>query len=412
MHTWAHARTAAARAVRPLLPQRLPLADAAGRVLAAPLASLTDLPAFDTSAMDGWAVRGPGPWHVVRGRVLAGGTGRPLDPDEAVAIATGAPLPAGTSLVLRSEDGLLGEDGVLKVVRATVLAHGHDLPPGRDIRLRGQECRAGDPLLPAGTRITPAVLGLAAACGHDALTVTGRPCADLLVLGDELLDRGLPGRGRVRDALGPLLVPWLEALGVRVASRGRVADDLDALCAALSRSTADVVLTTGGSARGPVDHVRRALEALGARMLVDSVAVRPGHPMLLALLPDGRPVVGLPGNPLAAVAGTATLAVPLLRTLAGLPAAAPAGLPAGVRMAGRAPSTALVPVAVRDGAVHPLDFHGPAMLRGLASCDALAVVPPEGAEAGVPVELLARPGEAEGPGAVLGAALLRQGVAA
>ncbi|MFD3513145.1 YwiC-like family protein [Streptomyces sp. NPDC058657] len=432
MHSWAHARTVAASAAPALLPRRLPPAEAVGRSLARPLVSLTDLPAFATSAMDGWAVCGPGPWQV-RGRVLAGdsgdvgdtgarlgpggtggpgstgdtggpgstgdtggtsgsrGSAGPLVPGSAVAIATGAPVPEGTALVLRSEDGELGADGLLT-------ARGALAPPGRDIRPRGQECRAGDALLPAGTRVTPAVLGLAAACGHDALTVTARPTADLLVLGDELLDRGLPGRGRVRDALGPLLVPWLDALGALVSAPRRIADDLGALRTALATSTADVVLTTGGSARGPVDHVRRALESLGARLLVDSVALRPGHPMLLAVLPDGRPVVGLPGNPFAAVAATATLAVPLLRTLAGLPQAASVGLPAGVRLTGRAPSTALVPVAVRARAVHPLDFRGPAMLRGLALCDALAVVPPGGVRGGCGRTAAARTGGRGGPG--------------
>ncbi|MFF0739300.1 molybdopterin molybdotransferase MoeA [Streptomyces sp. NPDC004111] len=412
MLTWVQARSVAATAGPALLAERRPLAGAVGRALVVPLTALTDLPAFDSSAMDGWAVRGPGPWRV-RGRVLAGGVPGPLAAGEAVAIATGAPVPDGAEQVLRSEEGELsggdpaggggvagsgepGGCGPLLVSRTPVG------PPGRDVRPRGQECRAGDPLLPAGTLVTPAVAGLAAACGYDALTVTALPSADLLVLGDELLDRGLPGRGRVRDALGPLLVPWLEALGVRIAGHQRVPDDLDALCAALAGARGDVVLTTGGSARGPVDHVRRALAALGARMLVDSVAVRPGHPMLLALLPDGRPVVGLPGNPLAAVAATATLAVPVLRGLTGLPPAAVVGLPSAVRIAGRAPSTALVPVAVRKGAVHPLDHRGPAMLRGLAACDALAVVPPEGAEEGTVLELLARPGDTEAPGAELG----------
>ncbi|MFJ6700380.1 molybdopterin molybdotransferase MoeA [Streptomyces sp. NPDC091272] len=404
VHSWSRARALAAGAVPALLAERLPLSAAVGRVLVTPLAALTDLPAFDSSAMDGWAVSGPGPWRVRDTPVLAGDTCGPLAPGDAVAVATGAQVPAGASSVLRSEDAEwvdpLRNDAPPDGPTGALLAARRGRPAvGRDIRPRGQECRAGDALLPAGTPVTPAVVALAAACGYDTLAVSGRPTADLLVLGDELLDRGLPGRGRVRDALGPLLVPWLDALGARVGTHRRVPDELDALRTALARSTADVVLTTGGSARGPVDHVRRALEALGARTLVGGVAVRPGHPMLLAVLPDGRPVVGLPGNPLAAVAATATLAVPVLRTLAGLPPAAATGLPAGVRMAGCAPSTALLPVAVRGGAVHPLDYHGPAMLRGLAACDALAVVPPRGAEAGTVVELLPRPGEATVRGA-------------
>lgn len=414
MHTWANARAVAASAVRALPPERRPLTEAIGQALAGPLDALTDVPAFDGSAMDGWAVRGPGPWGLRGDRVLAGHPGGRLRHGEAVAIATGAAVPEGTTSVLRSEDGsvLRSEDG--EVVRGSgehgpnergagqprgvLTAHtAHTThtaltPLGRDIRPRGQECRSGDMLLPSGTLVTPAVAALAASCGHDTLAVMARPTVDLLILGDELLDRGVPGGGRVRDALSPLLVPWLGALGVHVAGHRRVADDLVELRAALTRATADVVITTGGSARGPVDHVRRALDDLGARLLIDSVAVRPGHPMLLAELPDGRPVVGLPGNPLAATAATATLAVPLLRTLAGLPPAAAVRLPVAERVPGRAPSTALRPVTVAAGAVRPLDFHGPAMLRGLAACDAMAVIPPEGAEAGREVELLPRPG--------------------
>lgn len=424
MHTWANARAVAASAVRALPPDRRLLTEAIGQALAGPLDALTDVPAFDGSAMDGWAVRGPGPWGLRGDRVLAGHPGGRLRHGEAVAIATGAAVPKGTTSVLRSEDGsvLRSEDGEVvrsedgEVVRGSgecgpeergaglrgsglrrdVLtartARTTLIPLGRDIRPRGQECRTGDMLLPSGTLVTPAVAALAASCGHDTLTVTARPTVDLLILGDELLDRGVPGGGRVRDALSPLLLPWLGALGVQVAGHRRVADDLVELRTTLARATADVVITTGGSARGPVDHVRRALDEVGARLLIDGVAVRPGHPMLLAELPDGRPVVGLPGNPLAATAATATLAVPLLRTLAGLPPAAAVRLPVAERVQGRAPSTALRPVVVAAGAVRPLDFHGPAMLRGLAACDALAVIPPEGAEAGMEVELLPPPG--------------------
>ena len=109
-----------------------------------------------------------------------------------------------------------------------------------------------------------------------------------------------------------MLAPWLHALGVEAAAARPLADDAGTLYDALAASTADVVITTGGTASGPVDHVHPTLRRLGAEVLVDGVAVRPGHPMLLARLAPGRHLVGLPGNPLAAVSGLCTLAEPLL----------------------------------------------------------------------------------------------------
>ncbi|WP_263455936.1 molybdopterin-binding protein, partial [Streptomyces sp. LS1784] len=191
------------------------------------------------------------------------------------------------------------------------------LTTGQDVRPRGQECRRGEELLPSGTPVGPAVLGLAAACGHDRLSVHRRPKVQLLIMGDELLISGVPGPGLVRDALGPLLPPWLRAAGAEPAEVRYVRDDFDLLLDALRHSAADLVVTTGGTAAGPVDFLHRALAEAGARLLVDGVAARPGHPMLLAELPGGRHLVGLPGNPLAAVAAMVTLVLPLLHARSG-----------------------------------------------------------------------------------------------
>ncbi|MHA6761500.1 molybdopterin molybdotransferase MoeA [Streptacidiphilus sp. PAMC 29251] len=399
--SWAQARVRAARAGgAPLPPVLLPLADALGCVLAAPLEALTDLPAFDTSAMDGWAVSGPGPWRLGAGRPAAGilaGTGQDaaasLADGTAVRIATGAQLPPGATAVLRSEDGRVSHSP------GGELLHDHGATPldqGRDIRPRGQECRTGEPLLPPGTTVTPAVLGLAAAAGCDLLAVHRRPTVELLVLGDELLDAGLPGDGRTRDALGPLLPSWLRAYGGQVGPVRRVGDDLGLLRDALLRSPADVIVTTGGTAAGPVDFLHLALAETGAKLLVDGVRVRPGHPMLLARLPAApgqrpRHVVGLPGNPLAAVAGAVTLAEPLLRALSGSSAAAPYLVEAAVALPGHPQDTRLLPVVLPERGVLPLAFDGPAMLRGLALAEGLAVVPPGGLPAGARVEVLEVP---------------------
>ncbi|MGW3227372.1 molybdopterin molybdotransferase MoeA [Kitasatospora sp. NPDC001095] len=384
--SWPRARETARRAgPHPLPGVAVPLAEALGRTLAEPLGALTDLPAFDTSAMDGWAVAGPGPWRVA-GRVLAGRADpAPLADGTAVEIATGAQLPPGATAVLRREHGRT--DGALL----------HDSGPrplgtGQDVRPRGQECRRGEELLPSGTTVGPAVLGLAAACGHDGLSVHRRPEVQLLVLGDELITAGVPAPGLVRDALGPLLPPWLRAAGAEPAEEvGYVRDDFGLLRDALRHSTADLVVTTGGTAAGPVDFLHRALAEAGGRLLVDGVAVRPGHPMLLAELPGGRHLVGLPGNPLAAVAGMVTLVLPLLHARGGRPAGAPVLAPVAADLHGHRTDTRLQPVRRTAEGVLPLAFDGPAMLRGLARAEALAVVPPGGAGAGETVELLEVP---------------------
>jgi molybdopterin molybdotransferase len=402
---WHAARAAAYRCVRPLPARLLPLDRAVGHTLAVELTALTDLPAFDTSAMDGWAVAGPGPWRLaVRDQVLAGSpAGPPLADGQAVPIATGARIPEGTTAVLRAEHGEApdsgggggggGGGGRLR---------GPQPEPGADIRPRGQECRSGTPLLPAGTPLTPAALGLAAAAGYDQLRVYPRPRAEVLVLGGELLHRGLPHDGHIRDALGPMAGPWLTALGAQVLVTRRLGDDAEALHEAISTSRADLIVTTGSTAAGPVDHLRATLHRLAATLLVGGVAVRPGHPMLLARLPGergGAPLVGLPGNPLAAVSGLLTLAAPLLAALSGrvspdqpdgAAAEQQARLTAAVR--GHPRDTRLVPVETPEsGRARPLSYAGPAMLRGIASAAALAVIPPGGAEAGDRVRLLDLP---------------------
>ncbi|GAA2085353.1 molybdopterin-binding protein [Streptomyces albiaxialis] len=420
--SWAEARALAAGSPGALPRVTLPLDRALGHTLAGPLEALTDLPSFDTSAMDGWAVSGPGPWELVTEPIgteskgiLAGDRAEPapLPDGHAIRIATGARIPPNTSAVLRSEHGATSGATRLRTARAP--------QPGTDIRPRGQECRTGDTLLPEGTHVTPAVLGLAAAAGYDELEVVRRPRAEVLVLGDELMHRGLPHDGRIRDALGPMVGPWLTTLGADVIVTRRLGDDAEALYETLATTTADVVVTTGGTAAGPVDHLQPTLRRLGAELLVHGVRVRPGHPMLLAALKkreaggegdgeDGRGardgeggeggggtfLVGLPGNPLAALSGLVTLAAPLLRTLGGRPG--PGHEQQGTlaeEVHGHPRDTRLVPVA-HEGAgvrarVRPLRYAGPSMLRGIATADALAVIPPGGAAPGTDVRLLELP---------------------
>ncbi|MFE3941443.1 molybdopterin molybdotransferase MoeA [Streptomyces sp. NPDC059118] len=453
--SWEEARALAVRCGRAVAVRvgTIPLDRALGHVLAEPLVAFTDLPSFDTSAMDGWVVSGPGPWKIRepagagnkksadadadadagsgRGMGILAGQSAPaaLADGDAVRIATGARIPADANAVIRSEHAHVDETRGLLHAQHRVL-------PGQDIRPRGQECRAGDQLMPAGALVTPAVLGLSAAAGYDALVVVPRPRVDVLVLGDELLTGGLPHDGLIRDALGPMIGPWLRALGAEVSAPQRLGDDAAALRHALITSDADLVVTTGGTAAGPVDHVHPVLAEIGAELLVDGVAVRPGHPMLLARLVkesaaagpserrsgvrgEGPYLVGLPGNPLAAVSGLLTLAEPLLRGLAGRGPQVPYGAVVRDQVHGHPQDTRLVPVVHRvggtadrpesngygygdgegggegtgSGAEHvvPLRYSGPAMLRGIAAADGLAVVPPGGVRSGTEVEILDLP---------------------
>ncbi len=375
---WESAYHRAAAVFDPVPASEVALDVARGAVLAEPALARTDLPAATTSAMDGWAIAGNGPWRVI-GSTLAGqAPSAELSAGQAIAIATGAVLPAGAQAVLRWEAA--EEDGDHVAVR------GPSPLPGTDVRPAGTECRRGDVVLEAGSRIGPAALGLLASAGLDRVAVY-RVRADVLVLGDELLTSGPARDGLVRDALGPLLSSWLPARGVQIDSRTMVPDTREALEEALAGCSSEVVVTTGSTARGPVDHLHAVLSRIGARLVVDGVAVRPGHPQLLAVLPDGRPLVGLPGNPLAAVSGLLTLFDPLSRRLRGLGAATRIEATLEVDVAAGPDATRLMPVI--EG--RPALFTGPAMLRGLAAASQVAVVPPGGVRAGQPVRFLSVP---------------------
>lgn len=374
---WQRARALAYAAGRSAAPAsiRVPLTDADGLTLAEPLRALADLPAFPTSSVDGWAVRGPAPWRPV-GRVLAGGVPAPLTGDgTAVEIATGAMVPEGTSAVVRVEDSRRTEDGSVT----------GEPRPNPDWREPGEEASAGEVLLPAGVPVTPAVIGFAASCGHDTLPVHPAPRAVLVVFGDELLTGGPPGAGRVRDALGPALPAWLRRMGVEVRPAiGPVTDTLDAHVEAIrgALSGADLVCTTGGTMHGPVDHLHPALRELGAEYVVNTVAVRPGFPMLLARLRSdgGRDqfLAGLPGNPQSAVVALMSLVAPLLTGLLGRAEPTLPLVELGAPVPGRGDYTHLALVTVRpaDGTAYPLRHVGSAMLRGLAGADGFAVIRP------------------------------------
>jgi molybdopterin molybdotransferase len=350
----------------PLPPVDRPVPAAIGHVLAAPIVARSPLPPFDAAAMDGYAVAGAGPWRLAARALAGSGEPAPLDPGCACEIATGAMVPAGAIAVLPYEDAARSGE----VVDGTVT-------PGRHVRRAGEECAAGELLVGAGAVATAPTVGLAAAVGYDVLRVHPRPRVALLVIGDELLTGGLPRAGRIRDALGPQLPALVGGCGGVPGHVRHVADRVDALASAVASAGADVVVTTGGSSVGPADHLPRVLAGVSAEFVVRGVACRPGHPQLLARLPDGRWLVGLPGNPLAALCGVVTLLAPLLARLAGK------GMPrtGTATVGGLPPATAtvtrLVPVLFgQTGGGMALHYGGSAMLRGVARADGFAVIEP------------------------------------
>ncbi|GHC91097.1 molybdopterin molybdenumtransferase MoeA [Nocardiopsis terrae] len=379
--SWARARERARRLGEELRsPVRdLPLERALGGVLAADLRALVGSPAFDASAMDGFAVAGEGPWTPV-GTQLAGTpvAGLCLAEGEAVEIATGARVPKGTEAVLPYE--LAGTaDG-----RVRGEAH-----RGRHVRWAGEETAPGETVLEAGTEVAPAVLGLAASLGHDSLPVR-LPTVSVLVTGDEIATGGLPGEGVVRDAIGPLMPGLVAWAGGHLESSRVLGDGYRDLDEALTAGGTDVVVVCGSSSKGPADHLRGVLREAGAQPVVDGVACRPGHPQLLARS-GNTAFVGLPGNPNAALVASLTLLVPLLCAMSGRtdPARATGTVPLSGEVRSRPEDTRLVAVRLREGRAEPVGHDRPGSLRGAALAEAYAVVPP--GWAGTEVELLRLP---------------------
>jgi len=375
---WHAARDIAARAASALGPERVSLEQAIGRTLATDLFASTDVPHYASSAMDGWAVSGAGPWRLVDEPVLS--------PGLATLIVTGGLIPAGTEAVLRSESGSAYE-GRLESTSSTGEPH-----PAQHIRASGQEARSGDRVVRAGTLLNPAHIALAAGCGEDDLGVICRPRVRLLLTGDEVDERGIPGPGRVRDSFGPQLPSVLRMLGAEVVVQRRIHDDFSATVEAFQESpgSAELTVTTGGTGDSAADHLRAALDSLGAEFLVGRVAMRPGAPTMLARLPAGGLVLGLPGNPLAAMMGLLTIATPLLAAFRGK--TSEVGLVvSAAELEGRPGSSILAPFRLEQGRAVANGWHGSGMMRGLADAAGVLVVRPEGVRAGEFVETLALP---------------------
>jgi len=226
----------------PLPLEQVALEDADGRILAMPLVADLDLPPWDNSAMDGYALRlddWQGEPLRVSQRIFAGQAPAPLEPGTCARIFTGAPVPAGADCVEMQENTEVLDDGRVRFVE--------QLRPGRNIRRRGNEVRVGDEVLSAGTALGPAELGVAASLGRAQLNVFRRPRVAVLSTGDELVAPGQPlGPGQIYNSNRALLISWLRRLGCEVSDQGILPDDLAETRRRLGSLQADLILSTGG----------------------------------------------------------------------------------------------------------------------------------------------------------------------
>ena len=298
---------------RPLPAEDVPLAEAAGRVLAEPAASAVDLPPFPSSAMDGFALRSedaPGRLPIA-GRIAAGlPAPGPLEPGTAMAIATGGVVPEGADAVVPIE--LVRADERTVEIPDRVEA-------GANVRPRGGDIRAGEVVVPAGVRLGPAQIGALAAAGVASVRCARRPQVAVLATGTELVPPGEPlGPGQVYEANAALVRAGLAAEGAVVRLLPRIADDSAAHRAALEDGLrGDVLVTSGGVSVGPHDFVRAAAAELGVEEVLWGVAVKPGKPLFFGVR-GGTLVFGLPGNPVSSLVGLELFVRSGVRALQGL----------------------------------------------------------------------------------------------
>lgn len=270
--------------------ETLGLDQALGRVLAEDIDAGRDQPPFDASAMDGWALAGPGQRHAIVGESAAGhGYRARLEPGQAVRIFTGAPVPPGARRVVLQEDCQRDGDAVLTPGESGAASH---------IRAAGGDFRAGDRLLNAGQRLDPWRIALAASAGRAQLRVARRPRVAILSTGEEIAPPGTaPGPDQIFNSGGPALAALVDAWGGEPLPIAQAGDDVDAIAEAVGGAGGDIVVTLGGASVGDHDLVKPALSRLGLALRFETVRLRPGKPTWFGTLDDGRRVVGLPGNP-------------------------------------------------------------------------------------------------------------------
>lgn len=394
------ARAAFARVYRgrPLGTERVTLLEAAGRILAGDVTAAGDLPAFDKSTVDGYAVQasetaGASSGTPVRltvvGEVAMGG--RPATPagrGEAVRIPTGGPLPPEADAVVMQEH-TVRHDSVLSVE--------HAVRPGENVVHRGADVRAGDLVLRAGRKLRPADVGLLAGLGLAAVEVFVRPVVALIVTGDELIaPGGTPRGGQIFDMNTYTLSGTIAGAGCLPTSLGIAGDNL-AVLTGLARDawqSADAVIISGGSSVGEKDYVADAIAALGdPGIIVHGIAIRPGKPTILAVA-GGKPVFGLPGNVVSVLVTFDQFVRPVLDQLTGWNEPPAAGSTVRARLSARLSARdredhVRVELSERDGVLWASPLPGAsAVITSMVRANGIVVVPiGETIEQGTDVEV-------------------------
>lgn len=304
------------QAVSPVAAVEMPLEQALGRVLAVSVRSPENVPRFDNSAMDGYAVALPPEVSLpldfgVLGEIPAGHfSEQSLQPGEAVRIMTGAPVPLGADVVVPVEE----TETLSTAVRVLVIPR-----LGQHIRRAGEEIAAGAEVLLPGHILNPASIGLLATFGMTRIAVTPPVRVGILATGNELVPpEQVPGPGQIRDSNTATVTAALQAIGVIPQAYGIAPDDRAALRAKLAEAidANDVLLTLGGVSVGDYDYVQEELTALGFRKGFWKVAMKPGKPLLFGTL-QGKPVFGIPGNPASTLNVIEQLVRPALRKMMG-----------------------------------------------------------------------------------------------
>lgn len=376
-----------AGAARPLPAEIRPLRDAVGRVAAEPVRSPLDLPGFDRSAMDGYAVRaadtapGSPPLRVV-GAIAAGE--RPavtLGPGHAIGITTGAALPPGADAILRSE--------LAEADHAGHVLPGEPLEAGHFVRFRGEDVASGDVLLAAGRRLTVQRLPALAAAGVSGITVRRAARVHLLTTGDELVPPGAPlGPGQIHDSNGPVLAQLARTAGAEVTDHGAAPDEPEAIASRVRAALgqADVLIISGGVSVGEHDHVKPVLAQEGVGELFWRVRLKPGKPLFCGMRGDTF-VFGLPGNPLSVVVCFLAFVEPLLHRLHGESDARMQLVPARLTVPASADDgrTTFLTARLERGAdglleATPTTRQGSHMTGALAEADGFVVAPHDAGE--------------------------------
>lgn len=378
--------TAVARMLAALPPaqsERISLANAAGRILAETILSPLDLPSFDNSAMDGYAVRsadvrGAKPESPVRlrlrTRIAAGETfSGELAIGECARLFTGAPLPRGADAVVMQEDTRIEGEQVL-ILDA--------VQPRENVRFQGEDVRRGAALAEAGAEISPGLIGLLGAVGFGEISVGRRAVVGLVATGSELCEAGQSlAPGQIYESNRTMLAPLVTRAGGLAKVYSLVPDTLEATRTALETAfrACDIVVTSGGVSVGEMDFVKTAFESLGGELQFWKVAIRPGKPFVFGKL-GGKFLFGLPGNPVSAFVTFLLLVRPALRQWQG---ARVATLPVYAGVLGEPVSNSgdrrhFMRVRVDgEGKVFSAGKQASHALGSLATADALLDVPPQ-----------------------------------